>query len=128
MNTLPPSIIPARRRVRRKRTRGASATALTLVAATYDPGTSVTLTFDRAISAAALDASQISVYDAAGTGWYYNGTGAGAVAGNSVTVTLLENESAEGPTRVSATALTGIVAVDDGGTWAGVTDLELPFP
>ena len=25
-------------------------------------------------------------------------------------------------------ALTGIVAVDDGGTWAGVTDLELPFP
>jgi hypothetical protein len=126
---LTPALLPFRRRRPRPRRKppGAPA-ALTLVAATYDPGTSVTLTFDRAVSAAALDASQISVYDAAGTGWFYSGTGAGVVAGNSVTVTLLENEGAEGPTRVTATALTGIVAVDDGGTWAGVTDLELPFP
>jgi len=27
-----------------------------------------------------------------------------------------------------ATAATGIVAVDDGGTWPGVTGLVLPFP
>jgi hypothetical protein len=31
------------------------------------------------------------------------------------------------PVTLTATALTGIVAVDDGGTWAGVSELGLPF-
>jgi len=30
--------------------------------------------------------------------------------------------------RLSAGAANGIVAVDDGGTWAGTTNTELPFP
>ena len=30
--------------------------------------------------------------------------------------------------ELPATALSGIVAVDDGGAWAGVTGLVLPFP
>jgi hypothetical protein len=29
---------------------------------------------------------------------------------------------------MSATPTTGVVAVDVGGTWGGVTDLPLPFP
>jgi hypothetical protein len=31
-------------------------------------------------------------------------------------------------TKLTATAGSGIVAVDDGGTWDGVTGLALPFP
>jgi len=31
-------------------------------------------------------------------------------------------------TTLTASAATGIVAVDDGGTWAGTTNTELPFP
>jgi hypothetical protein len=30
-------------------------------------------------------------------------------------------------TTLTATGATGIVAVDDGGTWAGVDDVELPY-
>ena len=30
--------------------------------------------------------------------------------------------------RLTATALSGIVAADDGGTWAGVSGVSLPFP
>ena len=30
--------------------------------------------------------------------------------------------------RLTVTAGNGIVAVDDGAAWAGVTDVELPFP
>jgi hypothetical protein len=33
-----------------------------------------------------------------------------------------------GRVLLTATALTGIVAAGDGGTWAGVTELELPYP
>jgi hypothetical protein len=34
----------------------------------------------------------------------------------------------ESDQHMSATPTTGIVAVDDGGTWEGCTDLPLPFP
>ena len=30
--------------------------------------------------------------------------------------------------RLTASAATGIVAVDDGGTWAGIVDQSLPYP
>ena len=30
--------------------------------------------------------------------------------------------------KLTATALTGIVAVDNGGTWPGISELPLPFP
>jgi len=45
-----------------------------------------------------------------------------------VEITLVPIGTASGALRISATAASGIVAVDDGGTWAGVTDLGLPFP
>jgi hypothetical protein len=43
-------------------------------------------------------------------------------------IALAEDGSAEGPTVLNATPATGIVADDDGGTWAGVSGVELPFP
>ena len=130
-----PSIIPAKRRVRRRpRTEQSSAAApvaLTLVGAELvigDDDVSLRLTFDRAVNAAGMDASQITAEDTGGTGWSYVGTGAGSVEGDAVIVPLAQNGSASGPERMSATAMTGIVAADDGGTWSGVTDLGLPFP
>ncbi len=45
-----------------------------------------------------------------------------------IIVSLEETGPAPLPSvTLSATALTRIVAVDDGGTWAGVSGLALPF-
>jgi hypothetical protein len=69
------------------------------------------------------------VDDAPGAGWRYVGTGVASLPGPaSVVIALAEDGSAEGPTALTATAATGIVAADDGGTWAGVGGLELPYP
>src|SRR5688500_4445196 len=56
-----------RRRARPKRTPPAPPppVALTLVAASYETGASVTLVFDRAVDAAGLDAGQVMVNDLA---------------------------------------------------------------
>jgi hypothetical protein len=44
-------------------------------------------------------------------------------------VPLVISHGSSGPgTELTATSATGIVAVDDGGTWAGVSDLSMPFP
>ena len=128
------STLPFRkRRGRRRRTpppAPPAPAALTLTAATYDPaGPTVTLSFDRAIDVAGLVASQVTVDDAGDTGFSYAGTAvASQPTPQSVVVALAPAGSPEGPTVLNATASTGIVADDDGGTWAGVTDLELPFP
>jgi hypothetical protein len=103
---------------------------LTLVQAYYDSGNFIELTFDRAIDAWSADGSQIVVDDGvnefqrfAATGW--------VMMVDSVTVDmgLVAIGPPTGPhIRLTAGAQTGIVAIDDGGTWAGVTDLGLPFP
>jgi hypothetical protein len=36
--------------------------------------------------------------------------------------------ASESGEHLFASATSGIVAVNDGGTWAGVTDLALPYP
>ena len=130
---VPASILPAKPRVHRKRREGPTPTpppaALTLVSASYAEGESVTLTFDRAVDAAGLDAPQVVVHDAAGSGFVMVGAGVASVPSpQSVVIALAPTDSAEGLTVLDATAATGIVAVDDGGTWAGATGLELPFP
>ena len=104
--------------------------ALTLTAATYDPeGPTVTIAFDRAVDLAGFDPSQVTVDDAGDTGFSDAGSGVSAVpTPQSVTVALTPTGSAEGATVMNATASTGIVAADDGGTWAGVTALALPWP
>ena len=106
--------------------------ALTLVAASYETGASVTLVFDRAVDAAGLDAGQVMVNDLAEPpGVQYVGTGLVAQPDpQSVQIGL--SPSGGEPTvpgvTLTASPLTGIVAVDDGGTWGGVFGMTLPFP
>jgi len=105
--------------------------ALTLVAATYDIETeSVVLTFDRAVDASAYDPAAITVQDGVYAGGSFVGSGPATVVSPTTIQVFLEQIGS--PTvsdvELSATAATGIVAVDDGGTWGGVTALVLPFP
>jgi hypothetical protein len=101
------------------------------VSATYDVSTpSVRLTFDRAINIGGFNGTTLVVDDAADSGNQYQGTGGAFFAGaNGVEIFLVDLSPATGAgTTVTVTAGNGIVAVDDGGTWAGVTELPLPFP
>ena len=131
--TPPPTFTPAPRRVHRKRRAATKAppAALTLLEAAYDEvAQTLRLTFDRAIDVAGLAAGQLVVSDGVMTGTQYEGAGPGTLDGPAaVVIALLELGPWENPgTTLTATAGTGIVAVDDGGTWSGVTDLQLPFP
>jgi hypothetical protein len=105
--------------------------ALTLVSATYDIETeSVILAFDRAVDAAAYDPAAITVQDGVYAGGLFVGSGPATVINPTTIQVFLEQIGS--PTvsdvELSATAATGIVATDDGGTWAGVTNVVLPFP
>ena len=104
--------------------------ALTLVAATYLEKEWVQLTFDRAIDIAAIDPTQIVIDDDQFSGWKLGGL-SGATLVDPVTVQVpldrIDNSSEAG-VHLFATASSGIVASDDGGTWAGVSELALPFP
>ncbi len=105
--------------------------ALSLVAAVYDEnGPSLTLTFDRAIDISALVAGAIVVHDGNIVGERFVGDGPGVLISPAVVrISLGSDGSWPGnETTFTATAGTGIVAVDDGGTWSGVTDVETPFP
>lgn len=121
-------LIPFRRR--RKGVPASMQPALALVAASYVANTSVRLTFDRAIDISAIVVAQISVNDADDLGLKYIGTGSATLDGPaSVVVLLADNGDSTGSgTTLSAGAGNGIVAVDDGAAWAGVTGVELPFP
>ena len=130
----PPTFTPAPRRAHRKRRAATPATppaALTLLEAAFDEvAQTLRLTFDRAIDVVGLAAGQLVVSDGSMTGTPYEGAGPGTLDGPAaVVIALLELGPTEDPgTLLTATASTGIVAVDDGGAWAGVTDLPLPFP
>src|SRR5690242_18740085 len=105
--------------------------ALVLVSAVYDSGIpKVTLTFDRAIDLAGFDGTAVVVDDEADTFNAYQGTGgAFPIGANGVAIFLVDPTPPTGPgTTLTVTAGNGIVAVDDGGTWAGVVSLTLPFP
>src|SRR5687768_2021401 len=131
-------LIPVPPKYRKNRGRGlagappaAPAATLTLVEAAYDEvAQTIRLTFDRAIDIATLDGAQITVDDGAITGSRYEAVGAASLDGPAaVVIGLLELGPTEDPgTLLSAGAGTGIVAVDDGGTWSGVTDVALPYP
>jgi hypothetical protein len=105
--------------------------ALTLVAATYtDSPASLTLTFDQAIDIAGLVGSQISVEDQTFNGTSYQGTGGAALLNpTTVEITLTPVGPASGSdVLLTASGGTGIAAVDNEETWAGVTNQGLPFP
>ncbi len=118
----------------RKRTaarpRKVAPAALTLIAATYQDSTAIVLTFDRAIDISGLVGNQIVVDDGAITGVRWEANGAATLVNPAtVEIGLVDFASAAGPTTVlNAGPGNGIVATDDGGTWGGVTDVELPFP
>ena len=100
------------------------------MSAAYDPGgPAVTLTFDRAVDVSAFSGGDVLVDDATFNGMRYTGEvaeddGPGVVR---VLLTDVGDDLGAGVT-LTATAATGIVAAGDGAAWAGVTDLELPFP
>ena len=122
-------------RRRRWRPQGAqtkAAAALTLESAAFafvGPGGTLTLAFDRAIDLSAFDPSQVTVQDPAGTGWAYAGTGVVDTPDpQTVVVEMGQTTEAAGTLEtMSATGATGIVAVDDGAPWGGVSNLELPY-
>ena len=98
----------------------------------YDVGTSVRLTFDRAIDISAFNGASVVVDDQADSGNQYQGTGGAILAGpNAVDIFLVDPTPASGAgTTLTASADNGIVAAAPpvGGTWAGVTGLTLPYP
>src|SRR5687767_1416127 len=129
METSPP-FIPSKPRVRRKR-RGVPATpppaALVLVAAVYtDSPRMIRLTFGRAIDIAGLDGNQITLDDG-NFGVRYVATGPATLFDATTADIELNELEPFGGTGVllSATGASGIVAVDDGGTWAGVVNLAV---
>ena len=128
-----PTFTATKHRVGRQR-RVTSAVAppvnLTLIAASYATGTSVTLVFDRPIDIDAIDGSQITVIDAISTHTTFKATGTVTIVSpTTVRLGLRATGSATGAgTRLTATASNGIVAQNDGGPWAGATELGLPFP
>jgi hypothetical protein len=102
-----------------------------LVSASYDVSTpSVRLTFDRAINIGGFNGTTLVVDDAADSGNQYQGTGGASFAGPmAIDVFLVDPTPATGTgTTLTVTAGNGIIAVDDGGAWPGVADLQLPFP
>ena len=126
-----PLLYPRRRKTKaRHAATTAPPQALNLVAATYEEVVSVSLTFDRPIDIAALDGGQITVDDGAVAGILYAATGVATLTDpQTVRIELVEIGLSGGPgTQLNASAASGIVAVGDGGTWAGASDLELPFP
>ena len=57
------------------------------------------------------------------------GGDSGFATQSQVVIAMIDTGPASGTAEtLSATASTGIVASDDGGTWAGVSELGLPFP
>ena len=118
-------------RAGRPRQFGPPPAALTLVEASFDEGgQTVRLSFDRAIDIDGLVGAQITVDAGNVTGTIYEALGPATLDGPSaVVIGLLEIGPSESPdTLLSAGAGNGIVAIDDGGAWAGVSELVLPYP
>ena len=128
MLTIPPPKFRKHGRPRSKRVKAPA--ALTLVAAAFNADEFyLTLTFDRAIDIAAIDVGQFHVFDGVFNNRSYVGDGTATLQGPAivrVNVTELGATGA-GSVTMSAGAENGIVAEDDGGTWAGVENLTLPF-
>ena len=108
-------------------------TQLLLVGASFvfvGPGAALTLVFDRAIDITSFVPGAITVQDPSGSGFGFVGTGVvDTPDAQTVVVEMGSTGSAEGTLDVlTATAGTGIVAVDDGAPWPGVTGLGLPYP
>jgi hypothetical protein len=126
---LPP---PTKFRKRPPKPRARAKRSLTLVQATY-PVAGVTgaidVKFDRAIDIGALDGTQVIVKDGIILGSVNDIEFAELLDEQTARMYLAGLEDYSEPNQLlSATSASGIVAVDDGGIWPGVTDLALPWP
>ena len=101
---------------------------LVLQDAYYNNDGYLTLRFDRAIDVSGVDGSAIVVNDMT-AGSLFNGTGGASGLGDVMVIFTLViiGSASEAGIHLNASASSGIVAVDDGGTWAGVSELELPW-
>jgi hypothetical protein len=118
----PPDLSPSRHRT-------VAAPVLSLISATYDTGSSVTLKFNQPINTSALNGPAISVNDYI-NGTVFIGTEATPVRIDPFTVQidLEENGPYAGQTTtLNATNDTRIRTIPGAKSWAGVTDLPLPF-
>src|SRR5947207_1751786 len=121
-------ILPKKHRKRPPKVRKPSTTpgpvALTLVSASFNAEPPrLVLTFDRAINVEGVVGSEFQVDDDVFTGNQYVGDPDGAgVGGATMTLVMdLAGPASGGQVLLTVSAENGIVAVDDGGTWAGVT-------
>jgi hypothetical protein len=122
-------LIPFRRRRKAGPAPTTPPVALTLVSASFDPdGPEVYLTFDRAIDIAGLIVGAFAVADGPDGHSLIGFLAPILLAPNEVQVLMQITGAASGDdVLLTAGAASGIVAVDDGGTWAGVSGLALPF-
>lgn len=127
---VPQSVVPAKARVRRKRRQApvAPPPALPLTAVEYHESGWVRLTFGRAIDIAAMVVGTV-VVDDGDQGYQFVGTGTPTLTGPATVQVPLANH---GTTPSLDTTLTvapcnGVVAADDGGTFAGVSNVVIPF-
>jgi hypothetical protein len=103
---------------------------LVLVSAVYDDTVPmVFLVFDRAVDGSAFRTGQVIVNDGSLNNGVYGGIGAPGIESPTTISVVLERlgDTPAGPVTLSATSLTGVVAVDDRGTWAGLIDVGLPY-
>ena len=131
--TPPPTFVlipPRRRRKRREAEPAAPGAPLELVAGVFTPGPVLYLTFDRAVDVSSLVAAAIVVDDGDSQVRYDAGGAVTLDAPETVRIELANIGAAPAAPQVSLTAAAGngIVAADDGGAWAGVTDFVLQVP
>src|SRR5687768_11597967 len=101
-----------------------------LVTAIYNESeVQLELVFDRPIDISAIDPSQITVNDGVHNNNSFVGIGS-APSGDQTVIIVLDPTGAWAvpEIKMSATALTGIIAQVGGSAWPGVSNLSLPFP
>jgi hypothetical protein len=112
----PPAVVPAR-----------PGAPVMLVSATYNSEElNLILEFDRAIDMSGFDPSQVTVRDGPNNGRMYTAVSPGQLDPTTIAVSLTDAGPFVGEdVTLWATATTGIVAVDDGETWPGVSGFVL---
>ena len=118
-------------RIKSKPNAARPAVPVVLTAAVYDSDELLlVLTFDRAVDVSGIVGAAILVDDQQHNDATFAATGAVEQVSEAVVQIGLElvGDSTGVGVHLDAAAGNGIVAVNDGGTWAGASDLVLPFP
>ena len=126
-----PAYTPAMRRMHHRRkpyvSSRPSPAGLVLISATFNGTFTINLVFDRAIDVSGFNGPAITLIDGP-DGLLWQGQNATLLSDVSVRISLTNTGGATGDdVLLTATAASGIVASDDGGTWSGCSDLVLPF-